>query len=68
MLHRSPGRTNDELWGAKAIARHIGCSVDWVYQLAADPDAPVFKPCGRYFAMKSELRSWLRTKPVENQN
>lgn len=54
---------NDALWGAKAIARFIGASVDFVYVLAADPAAPVYKPGGRYFANKAELEVWLRSKP-----
>lgn len=55
---------SDALWGAKAIARFIGASVDYVYGLAADPSAPVYKPSGRYYSTKAELRQWLRSKPV----
>ncbi len=54
---------NDALWGAKAIARFIGASVDFVYELADDPSAPVYKPSGRYYSTKEELRQWLRSKP-----
>lgn len=57
-------READELWGAKAIANCIGgVSVDTVYGLALDPDAPIYKPSGRYFARRSEIKLWLRTKP-----
>jgi hypothetical protein len=58
-----PPDATDVIWGAKSIAHFIGRSVDIVYDLADDPDAPVYKPGGRYCATKSELRCWLRTKP-----
>lgn len=57
--------SNDALWGAKAIAHFIGASVDYVYGLAADPTAPVYKPSGRYYATRTELTRWLRSKPSE---
>ena len=56
------------LWGAKAIANFMGRSVDTVYNLADDPQAPVYKPGGRYCAMKSELMVWLKTKPTKSQS
>lgn len=52
-----------KLWGAETIAGFLGVSAHTVYELAKDPDCPIFKPGGRYFAVKSELSSWLRTKP-----
>lgn len=58
---------SEALWGAKAIANFMGRSVDTVYNLADDPKAPVYKPGGRYCAMKSELLVWLKTKPTKNQ-
>lgn len=51
-----------KIWGAPAIARILGVSVDTVYALAKDPASPVYKPNG-YFAYRSELEAWLRTKP-----
>jgi hypothetical protein len=57
----------DALWGAKAIARFLESSVDYVYELGADPSAPIYKPSGRYYSTRTELRSWLRTKPVRNR-
>ena len=58
----------EALWGAKAIANFMGRSVDTVYTMADDPKAPVYKPGGRYLAMKSELLIWLRTKPTKTQS
>lgn len=55
----------DDLWGAKAIAQFISRSVDVVYEMAEDPNAPVYKPGGRYYSTKTELRCWLRTKPTK---
>ena len=61
-------KASEALWGAKAIAQFINRSVDVVYELAVDPDAPVYKPGGRYCALPSELLVWMRTKPTrENQ-
>lgn len=56
-----------KIWGAGAIAAFLGLSADKVYDLAKDPDVPIYKPAGsgRYFAIKSELMAWLRTKPQE---
>lgn len=53
-----------KIWGAPAIARFLGVSVDTVYALAKDPDCPVYKPSG-YFAYRYELEAWLRRKPIE---
>ncbi len=54
----------EALWGARAIAQFLRVSVDSVYDLARDPACPIHKPSGRYFAMRSELMRWLRTKQV----
>lgn len=54
-----------KLWGAETIAAFLGVSADTVYKLAKDPGCPISKPGGRYFAFKSELVIWLRTKPAE---
>ena len=51
-----------KVWGAPAIARILGVSIDTVYALAKDPASPVYRPSG-YFAYKHELEAWLRTKP-----
>jgi len=50
-----------KLWGARAIARALGVSVDKVRTLAAQSDCPIYRPHG-YFAYRSELEAWLRTK------
>jgi hypothetical protein len=57
-------KSTEALWGAKAIAQFINASVDVVYEMADDPDAPVYKPRGRYCALKPELLVWMRTKPI----
>lgn len=54
-----------KLWGAEAIAAFLGVSADTVYDLAKAPGVPIYKPGGRYFAFKSELLVWLRTKPAD---
>jgi len=51
-----------KLWGASEIAKALGCSVHTVYRLAEEPDTPVFKPGGRYFAYRHELEAWLKKK------
>lgn len=56
-------RKPEKLWGAPAIAKALGLSVDAVYSLARRPDSPIYRPSGRYFARRSELDAWLRTKP-----
>lgn len=55
----------EKLWGLPAIAKFLGLSVHAVRDLAQQPDVPIFKPAGgnRYFAVRSELWRWLRTKP-----
>lgn len=52
------------LWGLPTIARVLGLSVDKVRDLAKKPEVPIYRPagCGSYFAFKTELQSWLRTK------
>lgn len=52
----------EALWGARAIAKFLRLSVDAVYDLALDPQCPIFRPSGRYFATRSELMRWLHTK------
>lgn len=55
----------EKLWGAPAIASALGVSVDKVRHLATVPDAPVYRPAGcGYFAFRSELEQWLRSKPA----
>jgi len=53
----------EKLWGANAISRALGLSPDTVQRLAQDPSVPIYKPAGRYFAYRSELERWLRSKP-----
>lgn len=61
---QSESMYGDKIWGAPAIAQYLGVSVDTVYSLAVEKDVPVYKPGARYFALKSELRTWLRRKPA----
>lgn len=53
----------EKLWGLPAIAKFLGLSIDAVRDLAKQPDVPIFRPGKRYFAVRSELWRWLRTKP-----
>ena len=54
----------ERLWGAPAIARALGVSVDTVYRFARTAGVPVYHPPGGgYFAVRAELEAWLRTKP-----
>lgn len=63
ILEPRPKRLPERLWGAKVIAEYIGTSVDMVYSLAKRGDCPIYRPSGRYYARRSELDSWLKTKP-----
>jgi hypothetical protein len=47
------------LWGAKAIAAFLDCSVDKVHSLK-ETDAPITKIGGQLFALRSELMKWLQ--------
>ncbi len=58
---------SEAIWGAKAIGTFAGVGIDTVYAWAIDPDVPVYKPGGRYFAIKQELMTWLRSKPTKTQ-
>jgi hypothetical protein len=47
------------LWGAKAIAGFLDCSVDKVHSLK-ETDAPITKIGGQLFALRSDLMKWLQ--------
>ena len=51
-----------KIWGLGNIARALGLSVDTTRRLAARPGVPIYRPDGRYFALRSELNAWLRQK------
>jgi excisionase family DNA binding protein len=52
-----------KLWGAPSIATALGVSVDTVRKWAKEPGVPIYNPRPRtYFAYRSELEAWLRTK------
>lgn len=55
----------EKLWGAPLIARVINVSQDYVYTLAKRDGVPIYQPTGtgKVFAFRSELLTWLRTKP-----
>lgn len=59
--HAREGRP-EKLWGAATIARALGVSTDTVKAWAEDPDVPIYRPKG-YYAVRSELERWLKTKP-----
>ena len=52
------------IWGLPAIAKMLGVSVDKARELAKQDGVPIYKPCGsgQYFAFRSEIVEWLRTK------
>ncbi|WP_245639396.1 DNA-binding protein [Rubellimicrobium mesophilum] len=52
----------DKIWGLRAIAQALGLSVDTTRRLASKPGVPIYQPAGRYFAVRSELNAWLRSK------
>lgn len=53
----------EKLWGRRSIAASLGVSEDTVTSWAKIAGVPIFEPLpGRYFAKRSELERWLRTK------
>lgn len=56
-------RKPEKLWGANEIGKALNLSPDTIQRLALDPSVPIYKPSGRYFAFRSELEAWLRSKP-----
>lgn len=52
----------EKIWGQEAIAKAIGKSVASVRRYADRPDVPIYRPGGKYFALRSELNEWLRSK------
>ncbi len=59
---KTPVSKPEKLWGAPSIAAALGVSVDTVREWARDPTVPIYRPKG-YFARRSELEAWLKTKP-----
>jgi hypothetical protein len=53
-----------KLWGLPHIAKVLGVSVDKARDLAKAEGVPIYRPegSGSYFAFRSELMAWLRTK------
>ena len=53
-----------KLWGLPHIAKVLGVSVDKARDLAKVEGVPIYRPdgSGSYFAFRSELLAWLRTK------
>lgn len=53
----------EKLWGLNSIATALGVSVDKARRLARRHDVPIYRPDGHsYFACRSELNQWLRSK------
>ncbi|WP_093359410.1 DNA-binding protein [Tropicimonas isoalkanivorans] len=54
----------ERLWGLSPIASALGVSVDTARKLAKRDDVPIYQPpgSGRYFATRTELNEWMRTK------
>lgn len=56
------GKT-EKLWGLPSIAEALGVSIDKARRLAKLADCPIYRPDGdSYFAARSELNAWLRTR------
>ncbi len=53
----------EKLWGRPAIARVLGVSEDTVAKWSREPGVPIYQPRrGTYFALRSELDTWVKTK------
>ncbi len=52
----------EKIWGVKAIAEFLGVSESKVRRMAKRPTVPIYRPAGMYFAFRSELTDWLRSK------
>lgn len=54
-----------KLWGLPMIAQFLGVSVGTARKLARHPEVPIYRPAGSesYFALRTELQAWLKTKP-----
>jgi len=58
-----PAPRVEKLWGRPAIARVLGVSEDTVAKWARETGVPIYQPRrGTYFALRSELETWLKTK------
>lgn len=57
---------NRPIWGLDHIAKVLGLSRDTVRKLAKMPEVPIYQPegYGGYFAFRSELLAWLKSKPT----
>ena len=53
----------DRIEGASAIADELGVSPQTVQRWARTPEIPIYKPAGRIWASRSELKNWLKSKP-----
>lgn len=53
-----------KLWGLPMIAEVLGVSIGTARKLARQQNVPIYKPegAGCYFAFKSELLNWLRSR------
>ncbi len=56
----------ERLIGAPAIAKALGVSEEVIPRLARTEGVPIYMPPGlnRYVAFRSELDTWMRTKPA----
>lgn len=53
----------DKIWGLGAIARALGVSEQTVRRWTDNHEGfPVYRPGGRWFAVRAELNAWLRCK------
>jgi hypothetical protein len=53
----------EKIWGLTNIAAALGVGVDKARRIAELDHSPIFRPDGKtYFALRSELNAWLRSK------
>ncbi|WP_370158455.1 helix-turn-helix transcriptional regulator [Salipiger bermudensis] len=54
----------EKIWGLEAIAKVLGVSSSTARRWADLDDVPIYRPAGvgAYFALRSELIAWLRSK------
>lgn len=53
----------EKIWGLTNIAAALGVGVDKARRIAQLDHSPIYQPDGEsYFAVRSELNAWLRSK------
>lgn len=52
----------ERIWGLPDIAAFLDVSVDTARRWSRKPGVPIFRAGGRYYAFRSELWRWHRSK------